>query len=244
MRRVTSDETRVDAYGTVTHEGAPFTGVSVSRTMDGRLEESVAYLDGVEHGPWLEWYPDGTPRAQGQCDRHLGVVGLWREWHPNGRISLEEVWTHVGHLTTSRAWDERGALVRDSFATEPASGVVRVPSDALEEGRERLLFEGAPFTGEAFTTNAPGLVVALDCYVDGTVEGARFTWHPNGLIRSEEHVRGGVRVGTWRRWSADGRPTAVDGFDDTGALVRRERWEEGEGSQTTDARERGCQVQQ
>ncbi|WP_116244287.1 toxin-antitoxin system YwqK family antitoxin [Nocardiopsis sp. FIRDI 009] len=231
MRRVTSDETDVDADGTVTYQGAPFTGESVSRAADGRLEESVAYLDGVEHGPWLEWYPDGTPRAQGECDRHLGVIGLWREWHPSGRISLEEVWTHVGHLTTSREWNHRGALVRDSFATEPASGVLRVRVETLEEAPEGMLSAGVPFTGEAFTTDASGLVVALDCYTDGILEGARFTWYPNGLIRSEERVRGGVRVGTWRRWHADGRPAAVDVFDDAGALLRSERWEWDDGVQ-------------
>ncbi|MFI6575062.1 hypothetical protein ACIBFB_04620 [Nocardiopsis sp. NPDC050513] len=205
MRRVTSDRTGVDEHGIITHEGVPFTGESVCTGADGRLEELVTYLDGREHGPWLEWYPDGTPRAQGECDHERGVVNLWREWHASGRISLEEVRTPEGRLATSREWDEEGSLVRDSFSARSPGGVARVPRGDLDQGPDGVLLAGVPFTGEAFATDASGLVVALTCYVDGAERGPRYTWHPNGLIRSEEHVHAGSAVSGRRRWEPDGR---------------------------------------
>ncbi|OLT24627.1 hypothetical protein BJF83_06520 [Nocardiopsis sp. CNR-923] len=204
MRRVTSDQTGVDEHGTITYEGVPFTGESICTGAGGRLEELVTYRDGREHGPWLEWYPDGTPRAQGECHHERGVVNLWREWHANGRISLEEVRTPEGHLATSREWDDAGSLIRDTFCAHSSGGAARVPGDDLEEGPDGVLVAGVPFTGEAFATDAAGMVVAFTCYVDGAVRGPRYTWHPNGVIRSEEHVRAGSAVSGRRRWGPDG----------------------------------------
>ncbi|MEV2277953.1 hypothetical protein AB0I72_20440 [Nocardiopsis sp. NPDC049922] len=221
MKRVTSDRTGVDEHGTITHEGVPFTGESICIGADGRLEELVTYRDGREHGPWLEWYPDGTPRAQGECDQERGVVNLWREWHANGRVSLEEVRTPEGHLATSREWDDDGSLIRDAFSVHSPSGRTRVSREELEQGPDGVLVAGVPFTGEAFATDTSGLVVALTCYVDGAVEGPRYTWHPNGLIRSEEHVRSGSTVGGRRRWEPDGRRVCEEESDDPAHPDRR-----------------------
>ena len=71
------------------------------------------YVDGVVHSLCREWCEDGTLRGKGRAQRGR-AVGATREWHPNGVLAAEQVFTEGrGELLAQRAWDDRGHMVRD-----------------------------------------------------------------------------------------------------------------------------------
>jgi antitoxin component YwqK of YwqJK toxin-antitoxin module len=89
------------------YRGEPFTG-EVMEHLGGALVSLENYEDGLVHGPSWEWYEDGTLRSEGTA-RRARAVGVWREWHPNGKLACERVFTEDGLARLSvQEWDASG----------------------------------------------------------------------------------------------------------------------------------------
>jgi antitoxin component YwqK of YwqJK toxin-antitoxin module len=93
-------------------DGVPFTGEVVD-TEDGRVVAVTGYRDGLEHGPSVEYFPDGSRQAEGQSD-HGTAVGEWRVWYPDGRLQSYKLLDRWGDVRKSQLWGPDGALVEDS----------------------------------------------------------------------------------------------------------------------------------
>ncbi|RCV48342.1 toxin-antitoxin system YwqK family antitoxin [Marinitenerispora sediminis] len=113
MKRVRDDEVDGDEFGTLLYEGEPFTGEVVEAAPSGQIISLMTYKDGYEDGPWLEWYPDGSPRIEGQNVFGKGAVGRWREWYSNGQLAKDQEFDERGNEISRRQWDEDGNLVED-----------------------------------------------------------------------------------------------------------------------------------
>ncbi|MGW3991810.1 toxin-antitoxin system YwqK family antitoxin [Streptomyces sp. NPDC004830] len=68
---------------------------------------------------------------------------------------------------------------------------------------ERLYYGGEPFTGEV-TEHFGESLVSLDTYVDGYRDGPSREWYQDGTLRSEGAPRGGLPVGEFKEWHANG----------------------------------------
>ncbi|MFC8914146.1 toxin-antitoxin system YwqK family antitoxin [Streptomyces sp. NPDC047821] len=102
----------MDVGGRLLYRGELFTG-EVTEHLGGALVALDAYVDGITHGISREWYKDGTPRSEGTV-RVGRPVGVWREWHANGRLASEQRFAADGlTLLTQKTWDERGNPTRD-----------------------------------------------------------------------------------------------------------------------------------
>jgi antitoxin component YwqK of YwqJK toxin-antitoxin module len=93
-------------------DGVPFTGEVVD-TEDGRVVAVTGYQDGLEHGPSVEYFADGSKEVEGQSAGGY-AVGEWREWYPGGRLKSYKVLDRWGDLRKSQLWDVDGALIEDS----------------------------------------------------------------------------------------------------------------------------------
>lgn len=65
-----------DDDGRLLHEGIPFTGEALE-ILDDRLTHQEFYENGVPHGAVRAWWPDGTPKSEGQV-RHGLPYGTFR----------------------------------------------------------------------------------------------------------------------------------------------------------------------
>ncbi|MGP4021037.1 toxin-antitoxin system YwqK family antitoxin [Saccharopolyspora sp. 5N708] len=100
------------------YQGRPFTGEIVDFDPNGTMIELTTYADGIEHGPQVEWFPDGTKQLEGQCD-HGQAVGEWREWHPTGQLARYDEFNDLGDLLKRKRWDESGELLEDYSGKAP-----------------------------------------------------------------------------------------------------------------------------
>ncbi|GHD51367.1 toxin-antitoxin system YwqK family antitoxin [Streptomyces galbus] len=119
MQRVDIDspDVFIDEEEVLHHRGRRFTGEAVEYQR-GALVSLVTYEDGVENGPLLEWYTDGTPRSRATM-RGGFPVGEAHAWHPNGRLAVRILMSDDGLRQLSRLeWDEEGNVEREWHAPE------------------------------------------------------------------------------------------------------------------------------
>ncbi|GAA3434362.1 toxin-antitoxin system YwqK family antitoxin [Kutzneria kofuensis] len=91
--------------------GVPFTGEVVD-TENGRVVAVTSYQDGLEHGPSIEYYPDGSKQVEGQsAGGH--AVGEWREWYPSGKLKSYKLLDRWGDIRKTQMWDENDVLIVD-----------------------------------------------------------------------------------------------------------------------------------
>lgn len=101
-----------------TYQGSPFTGEVVDFTSDGTMVELTSYESGIEHGPQVEWFPNGNKQLEGRCDRGK-AVGEWRERFANGQLSRYEEFDGFGGLLKRQRWNEAGELTEDYAGSPP-----------------------------------------------------------------------------------------------------------------------------
>ncbi|GAA3745921.1 toxin-antitoxin system YwqK family antitoxin [Salinactinospora qingdaonensis] len=119
MKRVHEEDIDFETQGIATYEGEAYTGEIVEHDENGNTISLVTYRDGEEDGPYLEWYPDGTPQVKGFIVSGKGPIGTWIKWHKNGQISQEQHFDDRGREVARRQWDEHGNVIKDSVYKNP-----------------------------------------------------------------------------------------------------------------------------
>lgn len=95
-------------------------------------------------------YPDGAPRLAGAYDVEGLRTGVWRFWHPNGRLAREIEFAAGVRDRGAREWYENGAPAADGFY----AGGVRDGRWRFWDAAGRLVREVTYGTGTA--ARSPG----------------------------------------------------------------------------------------
>lgn len=78
---------------------------------DGNIESQVEQDEhGREHGVATTYFRDGTLESRGQW-RDGVPVGVHNSYHPNGKVSIRQVYSDKGVLESTQQFTEQGALV-------------------------------------------------------------------------------------------------------------------------------------
>ncbi|MCC2275384.1 MULTISPECIES: toxin-antitoxin system YwqK family antitoxin [Streptomyces] len=113
MQRIDIDDPAVDmdASQRLLYQGKLFTG-EVAEYQGEALISLDGYTEGIQDGPTLEWFPDGTKRSEGVM--RMGFVsGEYLEWHPNGTLASRQVFSEDGkRLKEEYKWDVQGNPTR------------------------------------------------------------------------------------------------------------------------------------
>ncbi|MGW2621166.1 toxin-antitoxin system YwqK family antitoxin [Streptomyces sp. NPDC001500] len=108
-RRIDMDDPEVDMDDAqrLLYRGELFTG-EVTEYLGDALVSLDEYVDGVQDGPSLEWYKDGTLRSESMVRKGL-ARGESKVWHPNGTLASLRVFDDDGlTFRESYEWDEDG----------------------------------------------------------------------------------------------------------------------------------------
>ena len=90
----------------------PFTGEVAEHAPDGTLIGLTTYHNGVEDGPSLAWWPNGTPRTRGEVSAGM-ATGTHEKWHPNGTLAATDTFDGRGRHLSRKRWDDNGTLLED-----------------------------------------------------------------------------------------------------------------------------------
>lgn len=113
MRRVETGELEYLDDDRAYIDGMPFTGLVFETNRRGIVIAETEYRDGLEDGPWTEWFSDGTTKRSTGENRAGRAIGTYRVWHGNGRLAEETTYDDAGTTRTRRTWDDEGNQLSD-----------------------------------------------------------------------------------------------------------------------------------
>lgn len=171
--------------GTVYYQGAPFSGVAVSKYSDNSLKEKVSFRDGNKHGESKYWNQSGilTSRTKywnGEPD------GSHFYYHNDGSISIIEKF-------------DKG--LRDG---KWESYFPKTASNSEYQLLSTVTYKNDRKTGisEEFFLN--GQVSERVSYYNGEVDGTLIKYYDNGQIKERTEYKNGVKHGESKGWYEDG----------------------------------------
>ncbi len=178
------------------------TGVILDQYHNGRNESSVTYSDGVRNGPYTEWYISGQKRSEGTYAKG-NFVGKRTTWNINGTLSSEENYDESG----------RSEGVRKDYTME---GILQTELEYKNnlliryryfDRNGKVLSEAKRAKGRfQFVGYTPDGAKRMEgTYLDEGAKDGRWTWYyPDGTVKSEENLKGGVLDGTQRNFHPNG----------------------------------------
>ena len=110
-------------------DGKPFTGIAVCRRTDGTIESEVSFVDGIQSGSVIDWYPNDQMAFQGTI-RNGVYHGECKTWNPNGCLVKVEIYEY-GICISKKEYSASGQLFSE-FQITPAD-----PNFALLELHRR-----------------------------------------------------------------------------------------------------------
>ncbi len=191
-----------------------------------------------------ESWPDGSPRAEYEVVEERGNAlrtGKFREWHENGTLAAEGVYSRGLRAGAWETWHANGTKEsRGRYASDKRTGKWSFwREDGLENFDQTGQWEWAE------TRSEDGSLRACGYERDGMRHGVwTLTW-PDGTPQFEGEFRNGLRRGEWIFQHRDGRPALwllsgeYDG-DRRVALLARERWDQV--SKEREASARDCEL--
>jgi uncharacterized protein len=220
-------------------------GIKREYTADGAIENAYLYKNGVvvgeglvmedgnRNGPWKDFYPDGSLKAEGNYDNG-NQTGEWKYYHSNGKIEQTGKFTKQGKLTGTWKWYfDNGQLLkeetyrnglRDGLSTEyDETGKIIGEGEFVNGNEDGPWFE---LIGDCFIrgTYRDGLrngmwqYFYLDhnqgktdslCYYKGAYiednPDGKHTWYwENGKVKDEGNYVNGRKEGEWFKYNFDG----------------------------------------
>ena len=153
---------------------------SVMQSAAGGLKQWCEALDGVEAGPYREYFPNREQSVEGAFQEGLRH-GVWREWHPNGVRKVE------GHYQAGRRTDAWRWWTMDGKVFQEGGYV-----DGKEYG--------------TWTNYWPtGRKQAEGNYRSGDRIGKWMEWHSNGQRAAEGLYIEGAKGPDWAYWDRSGQ---------------------------------------
>jgi antitoxin component YwqK of YwqJK toxin-antitoxin module len=159
-----------------------------------------AKSNGIKHGKWVEWYPDGTLKTKGQYVNGK-MEGTWVTYHQMSTTTLAD--GDAGPLPQSPVKKQEGAYEKGvkkgnwTLYYEDAK-VNRLEKHSPESNR--IAWSTWRPTGEKW---AEGTIVKL------LNHGQYREWHKNGRLAIEGAYHRGDKEGEWNYWNSDGTPAAT-----------------------------------
>jgi len=209
-----STRDRSDDEGAITIK--PYTGPPIY------LEEpeQIAAPTIVRRETIPEKYEDGTLRIEREVahfsDNHFEADGLYREFHPNGKVFVEGRFRRGRQHGEWTFYFDNGQINRKATynSGQPDGGWDVYRADGTLSGKRS--FRSGLRHGEWINFDESGKKpLREEHYDDGKVDGVWKVWFPNGQLKQQISFRKGTQHGTSTEWNEMGDKTAevnhVDG---------------------------------
>ena len=183
MKRINIKDIEEIDYTTY-YKGEPFTGICFHANIDGSLKSETTFEDGIQNGPYKEWYENGQLESEYEhVSLKTGVIvrdGLHKEWYENGNQRSVFYFKNGQKNGPYHAFYENG---------NPYGQVEKV--NGLSHGL-------------AVFYDFNGLKKRTAVYSSGVCDGLLCTFHSNGVKASEIMIKQNKRDGLFKEWNEKG----------------------------------------
>ena len=212
---------------------------------DGKLEKAYLYQNGVvtgegivkddgnRDGPWKDFYPDGSLKAEGNYDNGK-QVGDWKYYHLNGKIEQTGRFNKQGKFDATWKWyfDNGKLLKEENYRSGLKDGMSTEYDETgkvIEEGEFVNGNEDGPWfelIGDCFIRGtyrdglrngiwynyyliSDGLKTDSICffkgnYIDDNPDGKHVYYWENEKVKDEGSYVMGKKEGEWYKYNSDG----------------------------------------
>lgn len=202
---------------------------------EGKIIGSGIFLeDGNMHGPWKEFYPDGTLKAEGSY-LNGKKTGAWKYLHPNGKLEQTGVYDQIGRFQGTWKWffDDGKLRIEEQYSHGKKDGL---SSEYDEKGRAIATGEYINDLEDAFWFVETGdfreegsyrdglrngwwnhYFLAWDSldqvkktmvfegnFIDDLPDGKHRFWYPDGTLKEAGNYILGKKEGDWSYYTEDG----------------------------------------
>jgi antitoxin component YwqK of YwqJK toxin-antitoxin module len=208
-------------------------GIWISHYVNGKLKDSISYLNGKKNGRFQRYHLDGSIYISGNYVED-NMHGEWLEFYPNNqpasittyvqnRIANVIYYTRKGEkieqdqhkrspiLFFNRWYEIEKKLINATYYGTP----VKLPNGKV--GSVLYNMEGqkiiyAQWSDQTFTRKSGPFqrfdttgILRLSClYENNQLSGPLRGWHKTGLLSDSGSMKNNLRVGTWETWYESG----------------------------------------
>lgn len=190
------------------------------------LGEGILDESGLKQGFWKEYYPDGTPKSEGEY-RDSKRFGEWKFFHRNGQ--MEQTGKYLAGEKPHGKWTwyyESGKILReenyrrglrdgDMIEYSDSNTVITKGEymDGEKEGiwiyemgthKEEGKFVAGRREGEWKYHYTDGTLYFEGEFVDGTPNGRHKVYWPNGKSKKDGSYVMGTKEGAWKSYNENG----------------------------------------
>ncbi len=163
------------------------------------------------HGPYKEWYPDGTLWKEGLYEEN-NRVGEWKWYAENGELAKHAFYNQMGEADGSWAYFHDDGTKRriESFKDGKRHGLTDYYSNDGTQLLENFSFKDDQLDGEVIRwfplkeNQTEPLRQNHSTYLKGKRHGVATEWYEDGQIRNKVEFKNGNRHGRTQRWDTDG----------------------------------------
>ena len=146
--------------------------------------------NGVLDGKWTRWYSNGNKAEEGNY-KNGKRNGKWNGWYRSDKKNYSCIYENGKRAGTYREWNSKGKKVKD---IDYSNG---------KRIREYLVLK-----------DGSGFMEINKVY--GTLDGSWTKWYADGKKEEEGKYKGGIKVGTWSRFSMAGTIVEEWNYDTKG----------------------------
>ncbi|MEK6270948.1 MAG: toxin-antitoxin system YwqK family antitoxin [Planctomycetales bacterium] len=163
------------------------------------------------HGPYKEWYPNGSLWKEGLYDEN-NRVGEWKWYAENGELAKHAIYDQQGLADGEWIYfhDNGTKRRKESFRMGKRHGQTEYYNNDGSQLLEVFSFKDDRLDGEVtrwfpLTENqTESQKQKQTTFLEGKRNGAATEWYEDGQIKSEVEFKNGDRHGRTRRWDKDG----------------------------------------
>jgi len=143
------------------------------------------------------------------CETAEGArQGTYRRFHANGQLAEAGEYAADQRIGSWRTFDVHGNLVSElPYSDGRVSGLVTFWT--LTGYASEVVFRDGVADGPATLWGPSKVLLMRGSYCGGCACGAWSLYHPDGTVKAAGQTEKGRRIGEWRWYDADGRPTVV-----------------------------------
>ena len=163
------------------------------------------------HGPYKEWYPNGTLWKEGLYEEN-NRVGEWKWYAENGELVKHAFYNQVGESNGTWAYFHDDGTKRriESFKDGKRHGQTNYYSNDGAQLLENFSFKDDQLDGEVIRwfplkeNQTEPQRRNHSTYLKGKRHGVATEWYEDGQIRNKVDFKDGNRHGRTQRWDTDG----------------------------------------
>ena len=174
----------------------------------------VTYVNGVPHGPYRSYYPNGVLHMSGQYDRGKRT-GHWTQWSTKGPAgSIKRVEALYDNDILVGNYTLRHTNGKKSYTGHFANGLKHgVFKTYRVDGKLRLheSFKLGKLNGNSIHYYDNGKVKSSTHYTNGKRHGDCTHWYDNTKVKSTEHYVNELKHGNFKYFDSNGKLQSQEG---------------------------------